>query len=121
MALHTDLPIHKTGCALLELAFKVQAQMPRASKRHLGEKILGHCMQILDLMAMANMSKGAHRAEYITHLLTHVRAAEVLLRIGMNSRQISTNLWAQCVELLESIGKQGGGWLKSSQRTAPAA
>lgn len=121
MALHSDLQIHKTGCTLLALAFKVQEQMPRGVKRHLGEKIITHCVEILDLMAMANMSKALKRAEYIRELLTHTRATEVLLRVGVDSRHISRKLWAQCVELLESVGRQGGGWLKSAQKTAPAA
>lgn len=121
MALHTQLPIHKTGCTLLSLAFRVQTQMPRGVKRHLGEKIVGHCIEILDLMAMANMSKSMQRAQYINQLLTHTRATEVLLRVGVDAGHISRKLWAQCIELLESIGKQGGGWLKSAQKTAPAA
>lgn len=121
MALHSDLQIHKTGCTLLGLAFKVLEQMPRGMKRHLGEKIVTHCVEILDLMAMANMSKAARRAEYIRELLTHTRATEVLLRVGMESQNVTRKLWAQCVELLDSIGRQGGGWLKSAQKTAPAA
>ncbi len=120
MAHHTELTIHKTGCDLLELAFKVQEQMPRGAKRHLGEKIVGHCTEILDLMALANMSKGERRVYYITELLTHIRTTEVLLRVGMNGRNISRKPWTKCVELLESIGRQGGGWLKSAQKTAPA-
>lgn len=121
MARHTDLSIHKTGCDLLELAFKVQEQMPRGMKRHLGEMITKHCMEILDLMALANMSKGDRRAQYITELLMQVRATEVLLRVGVNGKNITRKLWARCVDLLESIGRQGGGWLKSTQKTAPAA
>ena len=121
MALHHQLPIHKTGCALLELAFQVQEQMPRSRKRQLGEKITGHCTEILDLMALANSSFGVERAGYIRHLLKHQRAVEILLRVGVEARNISHKLWAQCIELLESIGRQGGGWLKSAQKTAPAA
>ena len=33
MALHTDLPIYRTGVQLLALAVKVQEQMPRGVKR----------------------------------------------------------------------------------------
>ena len=32
MALHTELPIYRTGVQLLSLAVKVQQQMPRAVK-----------------------------------------------------------------------------------------
>ena len=33
----------------------------------------------------------------------------------------SARLWADSVELLDSIGKQGGGWLKSTARLQPNA
>lgn len=33
MALHTELPIHRTGVRLLALAVKVQEQMPRSVKQ----------------------------------------------------------------------------------------
>jgi len=120
MALHTDLPIYRTGVRLLELAVKVQVQMPRTVKRALGEKITQHCVDMLDLMALANASKKATRAEYIEQLLTKQRAITVLLRVSHESRYLSPKLWADSIELLGSIGKQGGGWLKNANR-APAA
>jgi len=46
MALHTELPIHRTGVRLLDLAIKAQVQMPRTVKRALGEKITQHCVEI---------------------------------------------------------------------------
>lgn len=60
MALHTDLPIHKTGCQLLALAINVQTQIPRTVKRQLGNKITEHCIEMLDLMAMANANSDVH-------------------------------------------------------------
>jgi hypothetical protein len=41
MALHTELPIYRTGVRLLDLAVRAQVQMPRTVKRALGEKITG--------------------------------------------------------------------------------
>lgn len=52
MALHTELPIYRTGVQLLALAVKVQEQMPRGVKRSLGDKIAQHCVEMLDLMAL---------------------------------------------------------------------
>ena len=121
MALHTDLPIYRTGTQLLSLAIRVQQQMPRAVKRSLGDKVSSHCMEMLDLMAMANATQRAERAQHIEQLLKHLRAATVLLRVSHDSRFVSTKLWAEAVQLLDSIGKQGGGWLKSSSNRAPAA
>ena len=119
MALLTELPIHRTGVRLLALAFKVQEQMPRSVKRILGDKVTQHCVDMLDLMALANASQHEARAEYIGELLKRQRAVTVLLRVSHDSRYLSPKLWAESVELLGSIGKQAGGWLKSSNR-APA-
>lgn len=121
MTLHTDLPIYKRGCDLVKLAFNVQQQMPRSFKRTLGEKITVHCTDMLDLMAMANATRGAERSAHIHALLQRQRATTVLLRVCHDMRFISPKVWASSVQLLDSIGKQGGGWLKSARNTAPAA
>ncbi len=119
MALHTDLPIYRTGMRLLDLAIKAQVQMPRTVKRSLGEKITEHCVEILDLMALANASQRGVRAGHIEQLLTRQRAMTVLLRVSHDARYISPKLWADSIEVLGSIGKQAGGWLKTVNR-APA-
>jgi hypothetical protein len=121
MALHSDLPIHRTGVQLLTLAAKAQEQMPRGVKRTLGEKIMDHCTEMLDRMALANATQRAERAQHIHELMKHLRAVTVLLRVSHDSRYVSTSLWAQATQLLDSIGKQGGGWLKSAANGAPAA
>jgi hypothetical protein len=121
MAIHTDLPIHRTGVQLLELAVAAQAQMPRTVKRTLGEKINQHCVDMLDLMAMANATRHAERTANINALLAHQRAVTVLMRVSYNSRYVSPKVWASSVELPDSIGKQGGGWLKSAANRRPAA
>jgi hypothetical protein len=120
VALHTDLPIYRTGVSLLSLAVKVQEQMPRSMKRILGEKVTQHCVDMLDLMAMANASQREVRAQRINELLTLQRAVTVLLRVSFDSRYLSPKLWAESIELLGSIGKQAGGWLKTANK-APAA
>jgi len=122
MALHHQLPIYKTGVDLLELAIKVQEQMPRSVKRSLGDKIADHCVQMLNLMALANATKNAQRALHIESLMTHLRTTTVLLRVGHQAQFIKTPIWSQSVQLLDSIGRQGGGWLKTVYgNKAPAA
>lgn len=126
MTLHTDLPIYKKGCDLVKLAFQVQQLMPRSFKRTLGEKITVHCTNMLDLMALANAVKGPERAAYIRELLKFQHTTTVLLRVCFDMKFISSKVWADSVQLLDSIGKQGGGWLKSAHSAhvphkAPAA
>lgn len=119
MALHTQLPIYRTGLDLLTLAHRVQEQMPRGVKRTVGEKIAQHCTDILELMALANASREM-RAHYLRELLTRQRTVEVLLRVSFDARHVSPKLWAQAVQLLGNIGAQAGGWLKSAKNRAPA-
>ena len=119
MSLHTDLPIYKKGRDLVQLAFNVQQQMPRSFKRTLGEKITVHCTDMLDLMAQANATRGAERAVIIRELLKLQHTTTVLLRVCHDMRFISHKVWGESVQLLDSIGKQGGGWLKHAK--APAA
>lgn len=47
MAMHTDLPIYRKGVQLLDVALRVQQQMPRSMKRILGEKVTQHCVDAL--------------------------------------------------------------------------
>jgi hypothetical protein len=125
MAIHTQLPIHKTGSELLGLAARIHAQLPRGYKRTVGDKIVHHCAQMLDLMAMANATRQGQRAQHIEQLLTHCRAVQVWLRIGFDARHIPSGWWAEAVQLLDSVGKQANGWLKNarnvSHEKAPAA
>ena len=100
MAIHTEISIYRTGILLLELAIKAQVQMPRTVKRALGEKITQRDV----------------RAGYIDLLLARLRAVTVLFRVSHDSRYISPKVWADSIELLGSVGKQAGGWLKKTNR-----
>ncbi len=121
MSLHTELPIYKKGCDLLSLAFDVQRQMPRDFKRSIGEKIHCHCVDMLNAMALANATRRAERTRHIEELLKLLHVTTVLLRVSFEKKIVSRKLWAQATQLLGSIGKQAGGWLKASRDKAPAA
>ena len=124
--LHSELPIYKTGARLLQMGYFIQHNMPRGIKHTLGGTIVEHSAKMLDLMALANATQRAERVAYLQLLLKHQRAIEALLRVGHEMRLgrgqlvIATPHWAAAVELLESLGAQCGGWMKSANR-APAA
>lgn len=81
MALHTELPIYKKGCELVSLAFEVQTNMRRDFKRSLGEKITGHCTEMVNLMALANATRGAQRAVHIRDLLARQHATTAIAEV----------------------------------------
>ena len=80
MALHTDLPIYRTGVRLLSLAVKVQEQMPRSMKRILGEKVAQHCVEMLDLMALANAAHREAPRDLADAVKAAIRAAGGIVR-----------------------------------------
>ncbi|GGH62294.1 hypothetical protein GCM10010975_26850 [Comamonas phosphati] len=116
--MHHRLPIHRKGRELLKLAFLIQQHMLRGQKRLLGEKITLLCIEMVDLMAIANASRGELRAQAIRDVLQRVRTLETLLQVGHELKAVTTPAWAKAIELLSDIGRQGGGWLKSAK--APA-
>jgi len=121
MALHADLPIYRTGTELLAMGYLIQRDMPRGFKRSLGEKIVQGCTDMLELMALANATRRAERAANIERLLVLLRATTVTLRVAHELRAVPTKQWSAAVLLLEGIGAQAGGWLKSATNRAPAA
>lgn len=112
MALHTNLPIYRTGTELLAMGYVIQRDMPRGFKRSLGEKIVQGCTDMLELMALANATRSSERAANIERLLVLIRATTVTLRVGHDLRAIPTKQWSAAVLLLEKVGAQAGGWLK---------
>jgi hypothetical protein len=122
MALHTELPIYKPAVELLSLAFAAQANMHRSMKRTLGERICVHCVDMIDLMALANAGQGLARVNAIDEMLRHQRTLNALMRVAHESRQLSHTAWANSIELLDSVGKQSNGWRRSAlSRSGPAA
>ncbi len=119
MALTTDLDIYKSASGLLSLAVDVQANIPRAFRASIGNRIADECVELLVTIGRANAARtGSGRAAQIETLLERLDVARFLLRAAHDKRLISGKLWAKSIQLTDSIGKQANGWAKSSrQRT----
>src|SRR6185369_4917314 len=104
MALHHQLPIHRTGTELLGVAATIHAQMKRGFKRTVGDKIVSNCADMLDLMALANATRGEQRIAYLRDVLAHNRAAMVWLRVALDARVCAQAHWAEAIRLLDSVG-----------------
>ena len=123
MALSKDLEIYKAADQLLALSLQLQTQVPRAYRVAVGQRISNECADILLTVARANAARGASREAHIASLLERLEAATALLRASHGLRLISTKVWANSIELTDSVGKQAQGWLKASRNfsAAPAA
>ncbi len=121
MALHTKLPITKTCEALLSLAADVQGALPR-NYRVLGDRIFQRCIDLIELIAEANAAKGEQREISLDRMLRKLETVKLLLRLAKEKKLISPDLWSRSALLTGSAGRQGGGWLSSTERNrAPAA
>lgn len=123
MSLAKDLEIYKAADQLLALSLRLQVQVPRAYRQAVGMRISNECADILLTVARANAARGQSREQHIHTLLERLEAATALLRASHGLRLISTKVWAESIELTDSVGKQAGGWLKSARNfsAAPAA
>jgi hypothetical protein len=113
MALHTELRIYKAAYGLLRLSIDAKSNMRRDFKNSLGTRIHDECIEILVLIADVNASEVGERPPLLKAMLRHVGKVEFLLRVCNDMNLISPKIWADAIELLQNVGAQGGGWLRS--------
>ena len=119
MALTTDLDIYKQATGLLSLAIDVQAQIPRAFRASMGNRIADECVELLVLIGRANAARtGERRSALIETLLERLDVAKFLLRAAHEKRLIATKVWTSSIQLTDSVGKQANGWLRSARQRA---
>lgn len=121
MSLAQQLDIYKAADALLALSLQLQAQVPRAYRVAVGQRISNECADILLTVAKANAARDESRVQQIAKLLEHLEALTVLLRAAHNLKIVSKRVWAESIELTDSVGKQAHGWLKASRKSISAA
>jgi hypothetical protein len=112
MAIHTKLPIYKVAYDLLDAVTDLVKNMPRDSKRSLGDKISNECIEIVVLIFRANCAHD--KSPYLQILIERIQVCELLLRLSRDKRIIPNGKYATAIELTNSIGKQATGWRKSS-------
>jgi len=122
MSLAKDLAIYQAADQLLALSLRLQTQVPRAYRQAVGVRISNECADILLTVARANAARGQSREQHIGTLLERLEAATALLRASHGLRLISAKVWAESIELTDSVAKQASGWLKSARNaiTTPA-
>ena len=112
MALHHTLPIYKRAYDLLSTATQITRNIPRDFKRQLGDVIRDECIKIIVLIFRANIARD--KVPHIEDLLEHLEVTNLLLRLLVDNRMISPAQYARAIEITADVGKQAGGWKKSS-------
>lgn len=110
MAIHSELPIHKTAYDLMGVVVKATRNMPRDVKVLVGGKIRDELLAAFDHIYLANRAQD--KVPHIDNVQRHVLRAEVLLRLSRDLGYIATSAYADAVQRTQSIGKQATAWRK---------
>ena len=109
MALSEELPIYKASYDLLEQLTELSKDLPKFLRYTVGTRMTDLCLDILGLIYRANMSLEGRQAA-ITDLLISYRQLLMLLRVCYHQKAFSTGKYAELLQLLDSIGRQGTAW-----------
>jgi hypothetical protein len=112
MALHTELPIHKTAYDLLDIVVDLIKNMRRDFKHSLGGELRDECLAVLVSIFRANVAR--EKTPHLDQLIEHIQVAVLLLRLARDKRFISTEQFARTMPLTQSIGKQAVAWRRSA-------
>lgn len=118
MALHTDLPVYKLTSDLLGMSMSITRHMPKEFKASMGSRISDEIVSMLILIGRANAAR--NKAPHLDELLEHLHAVQILFRAGhdfwvtKSRRLISTAQYGRAAQVCTRIGRQVGGWRKST-------
>ena len=119
MAAAKELPIYKVAYDLFKEITESTRNMPRDFKLSLGGKIRDEALEIVTLISRANAA--LDKVPYLSDLLERLEVINFLLRLAHDMRFIATKHYAKAIELTASVGRQAGGWRKSSASSPVAS
>lgn len=112
MAKYMHLNIYKDSYRLMLLSTKRVSKFPREYKFSIGQKIRDEITEIIVLIYKANSTE--KKTSFIKDLLERLQVVGLLLRLSKDLAILSLPHFAELSEVLDSIGKQSSGWLKSN-------
>lgn len=117
MAATSSLPIYKVAYDLFGVITDAVRNMPRDVKQLIGKRLADEAMDIVMLIFRANEARD--KVPYLDDLLERVGVINLLLRLAHDKKLITTKPYAAAISLTGSVGKQAGGWRKSSAASSP--
>ncbi len=120
MAHYSKLPIYKPAYDLLRLTARCKKEMRKDFKHTTGSDMHALGVEIVLQIAEANEATGQARVAAIRLMHKHLDRLKLLLRFCNDEHLVPTRQWAQAIELMETVGAQGGGWIKLTEKTSAA-
>lgn len=105
-----SLPIYRDCLRLADQLITLTPQFPKTFRYNIGERLVNMSLDLLELVSRANNSRD--KGPLLQELLDKQRLLLMFLRLCARHQLISLKQHVQLSDLLNGIGRQGGGMLK---------
>lgn len=108
------LPIYKASYSLVKIITSATRDFSRAFRPTLGAHMTKEAIDLILCVYRANAAR--NKAEHIRQAQEKIQVLEMLVQMAFDLHLINAEVYAQCIDITEDIGKQAGGWLKFAER-----
>ncbi|MBU0999693.1 diversity-generating retroelement protein Avd [Patescibacteria group bacterium] len=114
------MPIfHKTyGCIFSLSAW--HRQCPKAHRHGIAQYCYNLGLDLLKLLIRANAETGYRKLAHLKEASLMLDQLKIFIRLAKDVGGLSPKQYVQFQQMLQDIGKQLGGWIKSLQTKEPA-
>ena len=111
-----NLPIYRVTYELATHVTRVTQHMPKHLRPTLATRIQGEAFDLVIYVYRAQAARDRNeRRQHIERIIEGIQVLELTLRLCMDMRLISPKQHAQAAELTQAVGRQAGGWKKSTR------
>ena len=111
-----DLPIYRVTYELATHVTRITQHIPKHLRSTLAARIQGEAFNLVIYVYRAQAAQERKgRRQHIEQIIEGIQVLELTLRLCMDMRLISPKQHARAAELTQEVGRQAGGWKKSSQ------
>ena len=111
MALHSELPVYKDTYQLVLKIFHCTKNFSKEYKYTIGADLKKDAMQLLRTIYRAN--RATSKKEILEVFLDEFELIKLQIRLCVDLKVMPLRSQAALSDIVERIGKQVGGWLKS--------
>lgn len=112
MSKRTDYPLFNHWIKTLDWLMELCARLPKYIRPILIERILGHSLDIAELLTQAIYSK--ERIPILRQVNQKLALLRILMRICHRRKWLSTRQYHFISQEIDTAGRMLGGWLKQS-------
>ena len=111
-----ELPVYVDTFQLVKAIYELGPKYPQAYRYTLGEPLCKAAIELFVPIQLANRAEDSkERIKYLERFFLSYETVKIRLKLSYELKCFSSKQYAILVELMENIGKQVNGWLKSSK------